>query len=276
MMKRPAAIEYEAAQPWDRQPGEGGRAFAAFRIYRDLGPVDRSLALVAQATGKSLTWMKEWSRRNRWVGRAAAWDAENQRLSRAQHTKGLEEMARRQALIGQLAQQRAWQRLTAMTDEDVMAMSPSEAVRLIESGVRIERLSRGESNIAGRLPGVGPIQYAPAPRNPVVEFVRQHPDRVGPVLDAVRQLSAAMSEVDPTRVGEDGVREDQVDVADEEDEADDEGRIVPYWAEGSSDVASSSEQSESSRSASGPEVPEKNDIPRGMPGFVTRRDLSRA
>jgi hypothetical protein len=45
-----------------------------------------SLALVALSTGNSLTWMKEWSRWNRWVGRAAAWDADNQRIRRVQHT----------------------------------------------------------------------------------------------------------------------------------------------------------------------------------------------
>jgi hypothetical protein len=276
MMNRPAAIEYEAAQPWDRQPGEGGRAFAAFRIYRDLGPVERSLAWVARASGKSLTWMKEWSRRNRWVGRAAAWDAENQRISRAQHTKGIEEMSRRQARIGQLAQQRAWQRLTEMTAEEAKAMSISEAIRLMELGTHLERDAFAGLSVAGSVPAFAPIGVPTPPQNTIVEYLREHPDRLEPVLGALRQLRAALPELDPARDGDEAVRDDGVDVEDEEGDGDEEGPMVPPKAEGSSNAVRLSEPRERSTSARRPDVAEGDGIPRAMPGFRTRRDPSLA
>ena len=39
-----------AAEPWERQPGEGARAFAHFRAYRDMGST-RSHATVVQTVG---------------------------------------------------------------------------------------------------------------------------------------------------------------------------------------------------------------------------------
>jgi len=60
--------------PWDRQPGETSKAYAAFVTYRDLG-ADRSTRAVGEALTKSEALIKRWSGQNDWVTRAAAWDS---------------------------------------------------------------------------------------------------------------------------------------------------------------------------------------------------------
>jgi len=40
-------------EAWDRQPGETAKAYAAFGLYRDLGP-SRSAAKVREKYGKNL------------------------------------------------------------------------------------------------------------------------------------------------------------------------------------------------------------------------------
>jgi hypothetical protein len=61
------------SQPWDRQPGETAKAFAAFRRFLELGAT-RSLSKAAKAASRSVGLYKRWSRQWGWVERAAAWD----------------------------------------------------------------------------------------------------------------------------------------------------------------------------------------------------------
>jgi len=65
---------------WERFDGESEKQFAAFRSYRDLSPIDRSiLEAYRRHTGKlealiASSWFYELSTRNRWKERAAAFD----------------------------------------------------------------------------------------------------------------------------------------------------------------------------------------------------------
>lgn len=66
------------ASEWDRIEGETERSFAAFNEYLRLPPGERSLARVTLLIGnspKSQSQTEAWSRRFRWVERAAAYDA---------------------------------------------------------------------------------------------------------------------------------------------------------------------------------------------------------
>lgn len=60
--------------PWDRQPGETSKAYAAFCEYRDQG-TGRNYRTVAEVLGKSGTLIAGWSAKHGWVARAAAWDS---------------------------------------------------------------------------------------------------------------------------------------------------------------------------------------------------------
>ena len=57
--------------PFEQQPKESAKAFAAFAIYLNLG-VERSLAAVGRRLGKSVALLERWSVRWRWGERAKA------------------------------------------------------------------------------------------------------------------------------------------------------------------------------------------------------------
>lgn len=71
--KRGRKMRDENLKPWDRQEGEGAKAYEAFCIYRDLGK-SRSYPKVTQKLPKSLTIIKRWANANNWKTRADAWD----------------------------------------------------------------------------------------------------------------------------------------------------------------------------------------------------------
>lgn len=52
-------------KPWERQEGESDKAFAAFRIYLEMGS-KRSIAAVSQECTKSVSLIKRWSKRWSW------------------------------------------------------------------------------------------------------------------------------------------------------------------------------------------------------------------
>lgn len=65
----------QGPKPWDRQPGETDKAFAAFRVYLEAGPHERSYRSTAAVLGKkSDRWLKRWGVDNDWAGRVTAWD----------------------------------------------------------------------------------------------------------------------------------------------------------------------------------------------------------
>jgi len=60
--------------PFEQQPRESTKAFAAFSLYLSLGP-QRSLAVVAQKLAKSQQLLKRWSTKFEWPARVQAYDA---------------------------------------------------------------------------------------------------------------------------------------------------------------------------------------------------------
>lgn len=57
--------------PFEQQPRESSKAFAAFSLYLSLGP-QRSLAAVGQKLGKSTVVIERWSSKFEWVSRVQA------------------------------------------------------------------------------------------------------------------------------------------------------------------------------------------------------------
>ncbi|MFF4756856.1 hypothetical protein ACFY2B_45430, partial [Streptomyces sp. NPDC001270] len=76
------------------------QAFAAFAVYRDLGPA-RSVTKVARELDKSRALVGRWSRQFAWVLRATAYDREQDRLFLAEQSQARREVARRQAKLAQ-------------------------------------------------------------------------------------------------------------------------------------------------------------------------------
>lgn len=134
--------------PWERQPGESARAYAAFCIYRDMPPRKRSLREVAaKLKGKPGKYksvpanISMWSAKWRWAERAAAWDEERDRQEREAQIRAVKEMRERHAREAMALQEKALKRLKAMNPEE---LSPADVLRYFVEAAKLERISRGE------------------------------------------------------------------------------------------------------------------------------------
>jgi hypothetical protein len=74
------AAEVEAPKPWEQQLGESAPAFAAFKVYRDMGS-SRSQVKVAEKLGKTRQLLSQWSMKHSWMARVRAWEREQDRLT---------------------------------------------------------------------------------------------------------------------------------------------------------------------------------------------------
>jgi len=143
------------AAPWDRWPGESAKAYAAFCLFRDLGP-RRSLdaasrsyhhpGLEAQhppsgrlprASGTIRRWAHCWS----WLDRARAWDQETEHLKQAEQLAAIQEMAQRHAKEALMMQNKAIERLRQLRPEELGAR---DTLAFLVEAAKLERLARGE------------------------------------------------------------------------------------------------------------------------------------
>jgi hypothetical protein len=144
---------------WGRQRGESDRAFEGFRAYRDLGP-GRSLAAAGQVLGKTKATLEQWSAKWSWVSRCSAWDDESDRLARERDLVERQD-ARRKMLAAHAKGGAALHEIglsvlgrfdtsNPETADEARAriakLSALDAARLMETGARLERLARDESN----------------------------------------------------------------------------------------------------------------------------------
>lgn len=126
-------------QPWERQPGEGDAAFAAFVVYRDSGP-SRSLADTATKVGRVKNTVGNHSRRWAWPARAAAYDAHLDKVGTAAVVDELAEMNRRHARLAMDALEKLADRLMVMSTEEV---TPKMLAGLLKVASDLERQARG-------------------------------------------------------------------------------------------------------------------------------------
>lgn len=136
-----------ALNPWEKRPSEGGRAYQAFGIYRDMGP-SRALKKVAARLRKDPSLIADWSSRHDWVERVEAYDLELDRRYREAREGQLVDIARRQAAEGVRLQLIAMTRLRGDEEHGIDPLSPADlsaadVPRYMELGVRIERLAMG-------------------------------------------------------------------------------------------------------------------------------------
>lgn len=144
------------AHEWDQQPKETDLAFASFCVYRDLPPGDRGHAKVAAARNARFperqpigtAQIERLSVLWKWPARVRLWDAMIAEKAREGEIDDAVK-ARREHL--QLA--RDLQSLGKESVANILKavksgkgkVSARDAVRAIDSGVKLERLVRGES-----------------------------------------------------------------------------------------------------------------------------------
>jgi hypothetical protein len=133
---------------WDRQPHESSKAYAHFCLYRDMGR-DRSLRKLAQDAKciSKVAQLRRWSSRWRWVERSQRYDDYLEHQDRLRQEKERKDMLSRHAKIAVLVQSlavKATEKLIAQVEQGNGDLTASEVSRLLDVGVKVERLSRAE------------------------------------------------------------------------------------------------------------------------------------
>lgn len=120
---------------WDRLEEESHSKFDLFKTYRDLGPT-RTVAQVARDLNKSRPLLATYSSRYSWVLRAAAWDAEQDRLDQQWMAEERKKAAKRHV---RQAQSLASKWITRLQTLDPSELSPGEVIRYAEIATKMER-----------------------------------------------------------------------------------------------------------------------------------------
>src|SRR5438132_2063643 len=144
-------------QPWNRQVGESSKAYAHFCLYRDMGQ-ERSLRNLARHAESmpDVNQLKRWSSRWNWVERCQKYDDHLLHQDRLRQEKERREMVSRHARIAVLSQNlvvKGIEKLVAEVEQGRHDLSASDASRLLDVAVKIERLSRGEPTEISELGG---------------------------------------------------------------------------------------------------------------------------
>lgn len=135
---------------WDQLPGESSKAYAAFVIYRDLGPrrsIEEASRLYhdrpnssprrRRASGQIRHWAERWN----WPARAVAWDQSLEVAKRDKQIEAAQEMAERHAREAMLLQNKAVERLRQLRPEE---LKPRDTLSFLIEAAKLERLSHGE------------------------------------------------------------------------------------------------------------------------------------
>jgi hypothetical protein len=141
------------ALPFEQQPRESAKAFAAFSIYLNMGP-ERSLAAVAKKLAKSEQLLKRWSAKFDWPARVMAHAAHLGTIER----EAIEGLAIEKAVewnkvheAGRVAEWQRHKKLIALADEILARWEKNKAkcgtlegiVRVLELATKLGRLAAG-------------------------------------------------------------------------------------------------------------------------------------
>jgi hypothetical protein len=148
--------------PWNQQPKESSRAFAAFIAYRDLG-MHRSCNAVAQQLNLNSASVLQLSKRHNWQERVRAWDAYVDQQTQREQIEAVKTMKKRQiglALNAQEAAENGLKRFIEQFSDDKSggvspyATKPDGLAKLLDTGCRLERLNRDEPEQNLELSGI--------------------------------------------------------------------------------------------------------------------------
>ena len=130
----------ENLRPWERQDGETEKAFSAFKAYLEME--DRNICQLAKRLSKSRQLVDKWKQKYNWQERCIAWDKSLQEIEYKTAVKERKKMAKRHIAIAMSMQAKA---VEALKKIDVSKLNANEIIRLFDTSVKIERLSRGEA-----------------------------------------------------------------------------------------------------------------------------------
>ena len=158
---------------WERMLGESVKNYAYFCAYRDMRYIPaanaddipkldlsrekRSIRGIAKQFGKSRQTIGDLSSRFNWVSRCAAYDLYILRRQRDRNEMKILKMRDNHAAVGEQLWKRALRRLLSLADDEIEA---ADVVRMIDIGVKVERLSRGESTEKQEVSGKASVKHS--------------------------------------------------------------------------------------------------------------------
>lgn len=125
-------------KPWERQKGEGEKAYEAFSVYRDMG-AERTISAVVIRLEKSRALIDRWKDRWEWKERVRLYDNDLEKQARDKAVKDRKAMVDRQIKIAMQVQKKA---LEALDKLSVEAMYPKDIKEYIKMATDLERLNR--------------------------------------------------------------------------------------------------------------------------------------
>jgi len=139
----------ERIATWGQQANESEPAFAAFKVYRDMGP-QRSLRKAASEVGKARTLIERWSSRHQWGKRVATWDLEQQDLRRDARIVAIGDAEERHGKLARAVLARCAAELGAHVKGRCQScgrgaepLTPSQVAAWLRVGVDVERTGLG-------------------------------------------------------------------------------------------------------------------------------------
>lgn len=157
---------------WDRLPGESATQYDRFCRYRDMRYTGadgrkldgiqspfrkRNLRGLAEEMGiKRYMTLGDASTKYNWVERCEAYDIEIERQNREQQEQAILKMRKDHADLAAQMVRKAAKRLLTIPEEE---LSAADIVRLVDVGVKIERLSRGESTENKQISGEATMNH---------------------------------------------------------------------------------------------------------------------
>lgn len=176
-------------RPWERLPDETDRAWAAFCVYRDMGPETRSYNRAYQQRyakpegAQAPAFFRRWGAQQSWVERARAWDHHLDEVNRrAQEEDARKWRQRRRDLLGAYFAKLAQALDAAVWVETVLTAKVQDPSKpYLKEGVHLRDITQAVNMIANQLRS----EYDDLP----TQKVEQVATIIGDTLDRWSELS---------------------------------------------------------------------------------------
>lgn len=129
-------MDPDIAARWERQHGEPGRAYAAFRRFKDMTPAGRRLDEIADSAGVTSRSVRMWAAKWDWWDRAEAWDDECYRVDDQERLDAIRSMHANHRKAGRALMMKGLQSFSNVDSADIPLVV---AARLLDLGAKLER-----------------------------------------------------------------------------------------------------------------------------------------
>jgi hypothetical protein len=163
--------------PWERQPKESEKAYAAYRSFMEQTP-PRRVTDVVERTGKSISLLYRWSTKHHWLARTMEYDLTVERGRQAELADARREMNTRHAAIAKHMSAKVAQRIKDLQPDE---LTPGELGRWMQVIAMVERLALGE--VTERTEATGDPSTVINVTENVEQQVVFDRDHIGEVLD---------------------------------------------------------------------------------------------